>query len=236
MINPNILCVIPARSGSIRLPNKNIKSLNGKPLIEWTIESALKVNLISQVIVTTNDDFIIEIAQKYGIEPPFKRPEELCTDNSTTFDVVKHTIDFVLANFDKKFDFVLLLQPTSPLRTAQSIISAIELLINKNADAVVSVTQCEHSPLWTNTLNEDLLMSNFLDEKVLNKRSQDLPIYYRLNGAIYLCSVSEFLKQKTFFIKENIYAYKMTNQESIDIDTLVDFYLAEALMKVSDES
>jgi len=124
----------------------------------------------------------------------------------------------------------VLLQPTSPLRNEKHIDEAIELLEKKKADAVISVCETDHSPLWSNTLPEDLNMSNFLRDEIKNKRSQDLPKFYRLNGAIYICKTDKFLEEKTFFIKNNIYAYIMDRKSSIDIDDEIDFKLAKVLI------
>ena len=128
-----------------------------------------------------------------------------------------------------KYDYVVLLQPTSPLRSEKHIDEAIELLEEKSADAIISVCETEHSPLWCNTLPQDSSMSTFLRDEVLNKRSQDLPKYYRLNGAIYICKTEKLLENKGFFIKENIYAYKMDKKNSVDIDEEIDFIIAREI-------
>lgn len=213
------------------MADKNIRLINGKPLISWTIESAVQVKSFTKVLVSTDDDRILEIAKTNGIAAPFKRPEEYCQDSTSTFEVVKHGLEFLSEKYNETYDIVVLLQPTSPLRTSESIESAIQLMLSKNATAVVSVTACEHSPLWSNTIEADLSMNHFLRDEVKNKRSQDLPEFFRLNGAIYICKVKDLLEQKTFFVKENIFAYKMTNEESVDIDTELDFIAAEILMK-----
>lgn len=219
------LGIIPARGGSKRLPNKNILNLAGKPLISWTIEASLLSKYLDKIVVSSDSDKILEIASKYPIET-IKRPNELSTDTASTTEVAIHAIEHI----NKNFDYVVLLQPTSPLRTYKHIDEAIELLVKKNADAVISVTETEYPPLWSNTLPADLSMKNFLKEEIVNKRSQDLPVYYRLNGAIYICNAKKLLNERSFFIKENIYAYIMDKLSSIDIDDKSDFILAEALM------
>ena len=123
----------------------------------------------------------------------------------------------------------MLLQPTSPLRTAQHIDEAIEILFERSADAVVSVCEVDHSPLWSNTLPNNDNMSNFIRDDVLNKRSQDLEVYYRLNGAIYICDINRLLQEERFLLKENIFAYKMDKSVSIDIDEEIDLKIAQAL-------
>ena len=222
--NKTFLAIIPARGGSKRLPHKNILDLDGKPLISYTIEAALQSKRIDQVVVTSDDDTILKIAQNYRVET-VRRPARLASDIATTFDAVKHTIENM-----KQFDYIVLLQPTSPLRNKKHINEAIELLEGKRADAVISVCKMDHSPLWSNTLDESLSMEGFLQDEVLNKRSQDLEKYYRLNGAIYICNTDRFLEEKSFFLKDNVYAFQMDRKSSIDIDEEIDFRLAELYM------
>ena len=214
------LAIIPARGGSKRLPRKNVLDLCGKSLIAWSIEAGLQSQYIDKVVVTSDDDEILEISEKFGANI-IQRPDELASDTSTTFDSIKHTIDNV-----ERFDYIVLLQPTSPLRDSKHIDEAIELLENKNADAVVSVCEMDHSPLWSNTLDNSLSMSGFLRDEILNKRSQDLEKYYRLNGAIYICKTDKLLEEKSFFLKDNIFAYMMDRKSSIDIDEKIDLMLA----------
>ena len=222
--NKTFLAIIPARGGSKRLPRKNVLSLNGKPLISWSIEAGLKSKYIDKVIVTSDDDEILDIAKEFGSDI-IKRPNELASDIATTFMAISHTIENV-----EKYDYVVLLQPTSPLRTVENIDESIEKLEEKNANAIVSVCEMDHSPLWSNTLDDSLSMQGFLKDEVLNKRSQDLEIFYRLNGAIYICNTEKLLEEKSFFLKENIYAYVMDRKRSIDIDKEIDFKIASILM------
>ena len=219
------LAIIPARGGSKRLPRKNVLDLAGKPLIAWSIEAGLKSKYIDKVIVSSDDDEILKIAKQFGSNS-IKRPNNLASDTATSFDAIKHTIDNV-----EKYDYIILLQPTSPLRNSEHIDAAIESLNEKNATAIVSVVEMEHSPLWSNTLPDDNSMSGFLSEDVKNKRSQDLEIYYRLNGAIYICATERLLREESFFIKDSIFAYKMQKENSVDIDEAIDFEYAELLMQ-----
>lgn len=218
------LAIIPARGGSRRLPRKNVLDLAGKPLIAWSIEAGLDSKYIDKVIVSSDDEEILNISKQFGAETII-RPDELANDTATTFDALKHTIENIKAH-----DYVVLLQPTSPLRNAQHIDEAIELLITKNADAIVSVCEMDHSPLWSNTLPKDANMKGFLRDEVLNKRSQDLEKYYRINGAIYICKTQKLLEEKGFFLKDNIFAYKMDKKNSVDIDEEIDFKIAKVLM------
>lgn len=221
--NKTFIAVIPARKGSKRLPRKNILNLAGKPLIAWTIEAGLESKYIDNVIVTSDDEEILNISKKFGAKI-LKRPDEFANDTATTFDAIKHTIDNV-----QKYDYLVLLQPTSPLRNAQHIDEAIEMLIDKKANAIISVCKMDHSPLWSNVLPEDGSMANFLKDEIKNKRSQDLPLYHKLNGAIYICETDIFLKERTFFIKDNIFAYMMDRENSIDIDEEIDLKIANFL-------
>ena len=225
-MNKTFLAIIPARGGSKRLPRKNILDLCGKPLISWSIEAALKSKYISKVVVSSDDEEILNISSNFGADI-IKRPYELANDTATTFDAIKHTINNL-----EKYDYIVLLQPTSPLRNENQIDEAIELLEEKQADAIVSVCEMDHSPLWSNTLPKDGNMNNFLRDEVLNKRSQDLEKYYRLNGAIYICKTDKLLENKSFFLKDNIFAYIMDRKSSIDIDEEIDFLFAQRVIEL----
>ncbi|TLD96617.1 acylneuraminate cytidylyltransferase family protein [Helicobacter jaachi] len=222
------LAIIPARAGSKRLPDKNIKSLCGKPLLAWSIKSALDSKYIDEVVVSTDSSVYAEIAKDYGANVPFLRPECLASDTTTTFDVLEHCIRFYEQNLQKEFDYIVLLQPTSPLREAWHINESCQKLLDSNANSLISVCKCEHSPLWSNTLAEDESMDNFLSPKVLNVRSQDLPAYYRLNGVIFIAKTKALLQAKSFFMPHSI-AYKMDTMYSSDIDTPLDFEIASVI-------
>ncbi len=217
------LAIIPARGGSKRLPRKNVLDLNGKPLIAHSIEAGLNSKYIDKVMVTSDDDEILSISKKYDIAT-IQRPDELAGDTATTYDAIQHAI-----NNSEKYDYIVLLQATSPLRDEKHIDEAIELLETKKADAVVSVCEMEHSPLWSNTLDSSLSMKGFLKDDILNKRSQDLEKHYRLNGAIYICETEKLLEEKSFFLADNIFSYVMDRKSSVDIDEEIDFKIAGLL-------
>lgn len=223
--NTTFLAIIPARGGSKRLPRKNTLPLNNKPLISYSIQAGLECQHINTVLVSSDDPETLRISQKLGAQV-IQRPSILARDTSSTFEAIKHAIENT-----HNHDYIVLLQPTSPLRVAKHITQAIELLELKNADAIISVCEMDHSPLWSNTLDSSLSMSNFLSDEVENKRSQNLKTFYRLNGAIYICKTSKLLKNKSFMLKENIYAYVMDKKDSIDIDEKHDFDLAEVILK-----
>jgi CMP-N,N'-diacetyllegionaminic acid synthase len=224
--NKNFLAIIPARGGSKRLPRKNVLDLAGKPLIAWTIEAGKNSSYIDKVVVTSDDEEIMQIASNLGADV-IERPAELASDTATTFDAIKHAIE----NTSGHFDYVVVLQPTSPLRNSMHVDEAIELLFEKQADAIISICETEHSPLWSNTLPEDGSLKNFLPDEIKNKRSQDLPKYYRLNGAIYLCKVNRLLSEKSLFLSDRINGYVMSIKNSIDIDVDTDFELAKILIQ-----
>lgn len=231
-----ILAIIPARAGSKRLPNKNMMEFNGLPLIEWTIQAALACEEITEVMVTTDCPEIAFFSNSVGAEVPFLRPSNLSSDESLGVDVVLHTIDFY-AKKSKNFDFILLLQPTSPLRTSEHISNAISEQRTKKSDSIISVCECEHPPQWSNTLNKSYSMDNFLNDNLkANTRSQNLLQYYRLNGAIFLVNTERFLEEKTFYLSNNSHAFVMPTTSSIDIDSLLDFKFAEFIMKDSFEN
>lgn len=227
--NKRLLAIIPARGSSKRLPRKNILELSTKPLIGWTIQAALGSKYIDHVLVSTDDRKIASISKEFGADVPFIRPEKLATDKAESVDVVLHAINF-LKDIGESYEYIILLQPTSPLRTSKNINESIELLQGRNCDAVISVCETEHSPLWCGRIPSNDDLSNFLDSSVVNKRSQDLPKYYRLNGAIYLCNTGRFENEGTFFLKSNCVAYKMPQDESVDIDNQLDFDLASLLL------
>ena len=222
------IAIIPARSGSKGLPDKNIRELCGKPMLAYSIEAAKKSGKIDVVHVSTDSEHYAEIARKYGADVPFLRSEELSGDTATTWDAVR----FVLEEYKKlgkQFDVVTLLQPTSPLRIAEDIINASELYSLKSATAIVGVCEMEHSPLWSNTLSENLCMDGFLS-KATNVQRQKLDTYYRINGAMYMID-SQIITNKQEIYGEKSYAYIMPKERSIDVDDLMDFKIAEMYMK-----
>ncbi len=222
------LAFIPARAGSKGVKDKNIKELAGKPLIAYTIEEAAKSKIFEDIVVSTDSTKIAEVARLYGANVPFLRPKELALDDSPTMDAIFHCLDYMINN-GEKHDVIMLLQPTSPLRQWYHIKEAYELFNEKQADFVVSLCECEHSPLWTNTIDGDLRMDNFIRQEVKNVRRQDLATYYRLNGAVYVAKVDKLLEEKSFFGR-NSYAYIMNKYSSVDIDSIEDFEFAEFVL------
>ncbi len=223
------IAVIPARSGSKGIPEKNIKPLAGKPLIAYTIEEAKKSKIFDKIIVSTDSEKIAKIAKDYGAEVPFLRPVELATDSSDSMDVVIHAIEFLEKN-NKFFNYVMKLQPTSPLRKDFDIIEAAKLAIEKNANSVISVSECKNHPLWAGILEKDRRMDNFLKDEIKNKNRQELPKYYELNGMIFLAKIEKLLETRDWYMK-NSYALIVDKNRSVDIDDIIDFKLAEIIIK-----
>lgn len=224
-----ILAIIPARGGSKGIPNKNIKNLKGKPLIAWTIGCAIESKVFSKIIVSTDSEEIAKVSRKYGADVPFMRPSQLATDSAKGMDVIIHAMEWFERN-GECFDYIVLLQPTSPLRSSEDIVNAVVMCIDKNANAVVSTVECEHHPLWSNILPSDLSMVNFILPEVLNKNREELPKYYRLNGAVYVAKWG-YLKNTNNWFSDRTYAYIMLQERSVDIDSIVDFRLAESLLE-----
>lgn len=222
-----ILAMIPARGGSKGLPGKNIRNLAGKPLIAWSIEAALESRYLDMILVSTDSPEIAETARRFRAEVPFLRPAHLATDEARGLDAVFHAVRW-LEEHGNAFDLVMVLQPTSPLRTTRNMDDATELFFRKNASAVVSVAPCDHHPWWMNRLPEDGNMGDFLRPEALSNR-QDLPHYYRLNGAVYLADIPFLLKNGSFF-SPRTFAYRMPAPDSVDIDTLLDFKLADLIL------
>jgi len=224
----SVLAIIPARGGSKRLPEKNIKALCGKPLIAWSIEQARGCDDIDRIVVSTEDENIAKVAKQFGAEVPFIRPLELATDTASTIDVISHAIDWLEEKESYRPEYIVLLQATSPLRVVEDIKGAIQTLKEKYAQAVVSVCETDKHPWRSNTLPENENMKDFLRAQILNKHRQDLPIFYQLNGAIYLAKMN-YLRACNGFHGPDTFAYKMVKERSIDIDSELDFRIAESL-------
>jgi len=227
------LAIIPARSGSKGLENKNIRELCGKPLVAYTIEAAIESGIFDKVMVSTDSLQYAEIAKAYGAEVPELRPPKLSSDNASSMDVILHCL-MLYQNLGQDFEWVCLLQPTSPMRNENHIKEAFCLLNSQNANSVVSVCKCEHSPLWCNRIEKDLRIDHFLNEQVMNIPRQLLPQYYRLNGAIYVGS-SNFVKNNNSFFGERTVAYIMDSKSSVDIDNDMDFEFVEFMMRRDEE-
>ncbi|MBO5207810.1 MAG: acylneuraminate cytidylyltransferase family protein [Lachnospiraceae bacterium] len=222
------IAIIPARSGSKGLKDKNIKELCGKPLLAYSIATAKESGVFEHIMVSTDSEVYASIAQKWGAEVPFLRSEATSSDTASTWDTVKEVLDNY-ALIGEKFDSVCVLQPTSPLRTAKDIVSGYELFHQKKANAVVAVCEMEHSPLFSNTLPEDCCMDQFISQEYFATPRQSLPVYYRINGALYIVKES-YLRKMDNLYQRKCYAYVMPRESSIDIDTEYDFMMTELIL------
>lgn len=230
----NNIAIIPARSGSRGLPGKNIKPLCGKPLLAYSIQAAEQSGLFDTIHVSTDSEQYAAIARSFGADVPFLRSVETASDTASTWDAVLEVLEKYL-NQGKQFDTVAVLQPTTPLRIAEDIRNSYQTLHEKDAKTVVSVCECEHSPLWSNTLGDNLCMDGFLSTENM-KRRQDYRTFYRLNGAIYILTTDSLLREKSIVYDAECFASIMPAKRSIDIDTELDFVIAEAIMSFGQRS
>lgn len=228
------IAIIPARSGSKGLVNKNIKIMNGKPLLAYSIEAAMNSNLFDEIHVSTDSQEYANIALRYGAKVPFIREKEYAEDLTSSWDVAKFVLD-EYNKMNKKFDRVTLLQPTSPLRTGEDIKKAFEVMETKKAYAVVGVCEMEHTPLWCNILPKDNCMDGFFENLEFEKNRQQLSTYYRINGAIYVVDIGQGLDVGRLYQKDT-FAYVMDMNKSIDIDGEVDFIVAETIMRGNEDA
>ncbi|KQL46515.1 acylneuraminate cytidylyltransferase [Brevibacillus choshinensis] len=222
--NKSVLAIIPARGGSKGVPRKNIRNLSGKPLIAWTIEAAKKSSYIDQLIVSTDDEEIAEVAREWGCEVPFLRPAELAQDHTPGMDPVLHAMEMLPG-----YDFTLLLQPTSPLRITEDIDACLEQCVREAANACVSVTHSDKSPFWMYQLSDSGKLLPILEAEQPVLRRQDAPDVFVLNGAVYVAK-SSWLQQHRTFLHAETTGYAMPKDRSLDIDTKLDFTIVETIM------
>lgn len=229
MIESNtILCLMLARGGSKGIPNKNLKLLCGKPLIYYTIKAVKDSKIFDRFILSTDSPEIAHVAEAYGVEVPFLRPKELAQDNSIFRDAIVHALKWI-ERHDKKYDLVQYVYPTTPLKTKDDILNGFEILQEKKVDMVISVCEDAHTPFWSNVLPQNNSMKDFVPKKY-QKNRQELPMTYRVNGCIFIAKWDVFYYKQNWF-DQDTYAYIMPKERSIDIDSPLDFKLAELLMK-----
>ena len=231
MINgKSVIAIVPARDGSKGLPGKNIKNLCGKPLIAWTIEKALKSIYIDEVVVSTDRRKIAEIAVQFGANVPFLRPDELATDEATSFSVVDHCLDFFKSMRAMEFDYVVLLEPTSPLRRDNDIDKVLYKL-DKNADrfdSIITVGISKEHPAVTMRIIDDALTS-YSDGVPMVYRRQDYPPAVFPFGVAYACKVTQLTIEKTFYTERRA-GYLISRDQQFEIDDIYDFVTIEAIM------
>lgn len=228
MNSKRVIAVIPARGGSKSLPRKNLLLAGGRPLIAWTILAAQKSNAIDYLALSSEDSEIIAVAEAWGCSAPFRRPDELSTDTASTIDVVLHALEQLPG-----YDYVILLQPTSPLRTEYDIDKAFALLEATGAPSCVSICEVDKSPYLMYLLGNDKTITSVMPQLPTLMRRQDLPATYVLNGAIYIANVDWLRKNKKFITSETV-AYEMDRERSIDIDTKEDLEYFRTYVEIRD--
>ena len=226
MSEKKILAIIPARGGSKGIVGKNIRLLNEKPLICYTIEEALKSIYLNEVFVSTDDLIIAKISEKCGAKI-IDRPAELAKDESPTIDAIFNAIEFIKNVYDK--DIIILLQPTSPLRNAIDIDTAFNIFMKTECDSVISMCKVEHPPYWHFKYEGDKFKPLFGEKYLLTNR-QELPDVYRPNGAIYITTIKNLYENNGFYC-DKVVPYIMPSERSIDIDEEIDLKLAEILIQ-----
>lgn len=228
-----ILALIAARGGSKRVPGKNIRDLGGKPLIVWSIDVAKDFPTICDILVSTDDAAIAKISLEAGAFVPWLRPEGLATDAASSSDVALHALDWYEAE-KGAVDGVLLLQPTSPLRTRETVRKGIELFRIHNQQSVLGVSRVHAHPMWTFKMKGEFLVP-FIKEDGLKTRSQDLTPAYVVNGSFYLASPAQLRTSRSFISEKTIPLIIESMQEALDIDTEWDFFIAETVTKNAHE-
>ncbi|HEX6987968.1 MAG TPA: acylneuraminate cytidylyltransferase family protein [Bacillota bacterium] len=224
-----VLAIIPARGGSRSIPRKNLALLDGKPLIAHTIAVARSVPEIDRIVVSTDSPDIAAAARRCGAETPFLRPAELARDDTPGIDPLIHAVQWLAQHEGYRPDYVLCLQPTSPLRNVGDIRQALRVAAERDAEAVVSVVPVKHHPYWTRRIEPDGRLVDFLPDNPEVARRQDLPPAYALNGAVYLMRY-DILMQRRTWQTDRTYALVMPPERSIDIDTPLDLDLAALLL------
>lgn len=221
-----VLAIIPARGGSKGLPGKNIVPLAGKPLIAWSIEAAMGCPEIDRLILSSDDGDIMATARQFGCEVPFVRPAHLAHDTASSVEVVLHALE----TLPERYDWVVLLQPTSPLRLSTDISACLVQCRAQQVPACVTVVLAAKSPFWSYYLTADQRMMPVLERAVLHAGRQQLPAVYTLNGAVYVARCDWFRQHRTFIGPETC-AQVMPVERSVDIDTAFDLKMAALLLQ-----
>lgn len=221
----HVLAVITARGGSKGLPRKNVLIVGGKPLVAWTVEAAISAECVDRVVLSSDDDEIMTAARAAACEVPFSRPAHLASDTASSIDVVLHALDHLPG-----YEYVVLLQPTSPLRTAADIDAAFALMLERGTPSCVSVCEADQSPYWMYRVETNSKLKRLLPEMEGITRRQDLPPIYVLNGAIYIARI-DWLRANRSFVGEETVAYLMPKERSLDIDTAQDFEIFRSMIE-----
>jgi len=231
-----VVGLITARGGSVGLPGKNIFPIAGKPMIGWSVEAARGSHSLGRTIVSTDDIGIASVAKSFGAEVPFLRPAELAADDTPHSLVMRHAIKWLTEDEGREPDYIALLQPTSPLRTAQDIDAAVALAIEKSADSVISVCAANPHPYWSKRILDDGRLQELVQVKKEDEyqRRQSLPEAYVVNGAIYVIR-SSLLARSDAYLTDRTYAYVMPPERSVDVDTRWHAAIAELGLQMQDD-
>ena len=227
----SVLAIIPARGGSKGLPGKNIRPMCGKPLIGWTIDKAKKCRYLDMILVTTDDQKIANIAQNFGAYVPFIRPAEFATDQSSTYDVIRHALSYLNDTECKEFDYVVLLEPTSPLREDDDIGQMLELIVARQEefDSIVSIGEVtEHPSIMKRLLAEGI--EPFCPDLAQTTRRQDNAAAYFPFGVAYIAKTSSLLEENTFYTRRCMH-FLIKRYQNYEIDDIYDFLCTESVMK-----
>ncbi len=223
----NILAIIPARAGSKGVPRKNLVEIDGKPLIYYSIHEAKKSKYITRIVVSTDGEEIANVSKSFGAEV-MMRPEELATDTAKTMPVLKHVVNYLKETDDYSPDIIVLLQPTSPLRTFQDIDKVIEKLLHNDYDSTVSVCENEHTPEWL-LIEEDNKSKFYIGQRPSNLRRQDIKKTYFINGAVYAVTLDCLMNREDYILGDNIGIVVMDKLNSFQIDDLEDLEIIKSL-------
>lgn len=229
--NKTFLAIIPARGGSKGLPGKNIRGLCGKPLIAWSIDAGLNSSSIDEIVVSTDSGAIAEISKKYGASVPFLRPAELASDTATTFDAIKHTIDYYKNNLHKTYDYIVLLEPTSPLREKNDLDKMIRKIValEDDFDAIVSIGEVHEHPSIMKQVDGEIIKPYCAELAMASRRQDNQPAYFPY-GVAYIVKTKTLLEEKTFYPERTMH-HIIKRYQCYEIDDIYDFLAIENIMK-----
>lgn len=229
--NRTFLAIVPARGGSKGLPGKNIRELCGKPLIAWSIGAGLNSSSVDEVVISTDSGEIAEISKQYGGSVPFLRPAELASDTATTFDAIKHTIDYYKNNLHQTYDYIVLLEPTSPLREKNDLDEMIQKIValEDDFDAIVSLGEVHEHPSIMKQVEGKMIQSYCAELAMASRRQDNQPAYFPY-GVAYIVKTKTLLEEKTFYPKRTTH-HIIKRYQCYEIDDIYDFLAIENIMK-----
>ena len=228
----NILGLIPARGGSKEVPRKNLLKIDGKTLIQLAIESGNESQYVDKVVLSSDDDEIIEEARKFSCLIPFKRPASLGTDTSSTFSVIRHAVDWFDNQENWSIDIIVLLQPTTPFRRGHHIDKVVKRLLESDADAVITVREPDYTPYWMLEMGDKNILKNIIKDGNQYKRRQDAPKTYQPAGMVYAFKKKILYEMDTLFPYKDTRGVVISKEESINIDSQIDYETALAVQKL----